>query len=254
MDKKTRQQRICQLLVAHGDLAVEEISSTLGVSGMTVRRDLQALAESGKVLRTHGGATLAQRISFEFSFLQRAREHESGKAAIGRKAAGLVQDGQSVLLDSGTTTLALARCLRGKQRLTIVTTSLPIASQLQFDDAIEVLLVGGYLRSQSPDLAGALTESNLETIRADLAFIGADGIDASGGVYNQSPEIARMLGRMAQSAQRVFVVADSSKLGKSALCRFGRLSDFEALITDDAADRAMVASLRKASANVITAH
>jgi len=212
---------------------------------MTVRRDLQALAEAGKVIRTHGGAAMAERISFEFDFLKRVKEHEAAKAAIGAAAATLVVDGQSVLLDSGTTTLALSRRLHGRQNLTVITTSLPIASQLQYDQEIAVLLLGGYVRAGSPDLAGALTESNLETLHADVAFIGADGIDARGAVYNQSPEVARMLTKMAAAASRVYVVADHSKLGQTALCRFGHLKDWTGLVTDAKADRRTERQARK---------
>ena len=138
---------------------------------MTVRRDLKSLAERGKVLRTHGGAALAERVSFEFDFLHRLREHQAAKDAIAVAAAAVVEDGESVLLDSGTTTLALAKQLCQKQRLTVVTTSLPIAAQLQYDRHIEVLLLGGYVRPSSPDLVGAMTEANLESLRADVAFL-----------------------------------------------------------------------------------
>jgi DeoR/GlpR family transcriptional regulator of sugar metabolism len=253
MNQTARQQRICELLALRGECSVDELTATFGVAGMTIRRDFEMLAQQGKVIRTHGGAAMAQRISFEFSFLERVRENHAAKQAIARAAAAMIEDGQSVLLDSGTTTLALSQCLRGKKRLRVVTTSLPIASQLQFDPEIEVLLLGGYLRSGSPDLAGALTEANLETIRTDLAFIGADGIDATGAVYNQSPEVARMLAKMAASAQRVFVVADSSKLGRVALYRYGRLTDWAGLISDQGADRSLLASLRKAGVQVTKA-
>jgi len=218
-----------------------------------VRRALQALAEAGKLIRTHGGATMAERISFEFDFLKRVRHNEAAKLAIGAAAAELVEDGQSVLLDSGTTTLALSRRLRGKKGLTVITTSLPVASQLQYDPEIAVLLLGGYLRAGSPDLAGALTEANLETLHADVAFIGADGIDARGAVYNRSPEVARMLTKMAAAAGGVYVVADHSKLGQTALWRFGQLKDWTGLVTDAEADRAVVAALQKSGVHVIKA-
>lgn len=253
MSQISRHERICEMLSARGECAVEELADVLGVSGMTVRRDLQTLAEAGKVIRTHGGAAMAERISFEFDFLKRVRQHEAAKAAIGAAAADLVENGQSVLLDSGTTTLALSRRLRGKKNLTVITTSLPIASQLQYDQEIAVLLLGGYLRAGSPDLAGALTEANLETLHADVAFIGADGIDARGAVYNQSAEVARMLAKMAAAAGRVYVVADHSKLGQTALWRFGQLKDWTGLVTDAAADRALVAALQKAGIHVIKA-
>jgi DeoR/GlpR family transcriptional regulator of sugar metabolism len=143
--------------------------------------------------------------------------------------------------------------LRQKERLTVVTTSLPIAAQLQYDRHIEVLLLGGYVRPSSPDLAGAMTEANLESLRADVAFIGAAGVDSHGVVYQTSPEVARLVAKMAASAGRVFVVADSSKLGKTALCRFGRLRDWSALVTDAAADRAFLRALAKTGAHVIKA-
>jgi DeoR family transcriptional regulator, fructose operon transcriptional repressor len=246
-----RWERICALVSQQGECSVEELIEILGVSGMTIRRDLQALAEQGKVIRTHGGAALAERISFEFDFLRRAKQQQAAKAAIGATAAALVEEGQSLLLDSGTTTLALSRQLRG-HRLTVITTSLPIASQLQYDPQITVLLLGGYLRAGSPDLAGALTESNLETLHADVAFIGADAIDARGAVYNQSPEVARMLTKMAAAANRVFVVADHTKLGRTALWRFGQLQDW-ALVTDAQADRGLLKGLEKSGCQVTRA-
>jgi DeoR/GlpR family transcriptional regulator of sugar metabolism len=253
MGQATRQKQICELIAERGECAIEELAARFGVSGMTVRRDLQALADQGRVIRTHGGAAMAERISFEFEFLHRVRDNQPAKSAIAEAAAAQIADGESVMLDSGTTTLELAKRLRGRQRLTVITSSLPIAAALQYDGQIEVLLLGGRLRASSPDLAGALTESNLETLRADVAILGADAIDSQGGVYQESPEVARMLTKMAASANRVLVVADSSKLGKTALWRFGRLADWTALITDAAADRSVLAALKKAGVRVIKA-
>jgi DeoR/GlpR family transcriptional regulator of sugar metabolism len=253
MAQATRQKAICDLLAARGECSIGELVSQLKVSGMTVRRDLQALAAQGKVIRTHGGAAMAARISFEFDFLNRLRCNQPAKAAIATAAAAQIRDGETVLLDSGTTTLELAKRLRGRQRLTVITSSLPIAAQLQFEPQIEVLLLGGRLRASSPDLAGAITEHNLETLRADVAFLGADAIDGQGAVYQESPELARLLAKMAASAGRVLVVADGSKLGKTALWRFGRLADWAALITDSGADRKILASLKHAGVRIIKA-
>lgn len=253
MSQTTRQKQIGELVAHRGECSIEELVEQFGVSGMTVRRDLQALADQGKVIRTHGGAAMAERVSFEFEFLNRVKQRQAAKQAIAVAAAAQIKDGETVMLDSGTTTLELAKRLRGKHGLTLITSSLPNAAQLQYDQQIEVLLLGGRLRASSPDLAGALTEANLETLRADVAFLGADAIDRQGAVYQETPEVARMLTRMAASAGRVFVVADSSKLGKTALWRFGRLSDWAALITDAAADRSLLASLKKAGVRVIKA-
>lgn len=253
MSRMTRHEQICEMLEGRGECSVEELAEVLGVSGMTVRRDLQALAEQGKVIRTHGGAALDARVSFQFDFLRRAKEQEEAKMAIGAAAAALVEDGQSVLLDSGTTTLAMSRQLQGKKGITVITTSLPIASQLQYDAEISVLLLGGYLRAGSPDLAGAMTEANLETLHADVAFVGADGIDGRGNVYNRSAEVARMLTKMAAAAAKVYVVADHTKLGQTALWRFGRLKDWAGLVTDAEANRGLLASLQKAGVQLIKA-
>ncbi len=253
MNLQTRQSEISQWIARQGECSIEELVERFGVSGMTIRRDLQSLSDQGKVIRTHGGAAMAERVSFDFDFLNRQNENQAAKRAIAVAATAQVKDGESVMLDSGTTTLSLAKTLRGKQRLVVITTSLPIASQLQYDQQIEVLLLGGYLRPSSPDLVGALTEANLETLRADVAFIGASGVDRLGNVYQEVPEVARMLSKMAASARRVFVVADGSKLGKTALWRIGRLQDWSALITDAGADRAVLASLKKAKVRIIKA-
>ena len=253
MSQEMRQQRICDHIAHRGECSIEELVERFGVSGMTVRRDLQALADQGKVIRTHGGAALAERVSFEFEFLKQRRENLSAKQAIAAVAAAEVRDGESIMLDSGTTTLELSRLLCGKKGLTVITNSLPIAAQLQYAERIEVLLLGGCLRAASPDLVGAITETNLENIRADAVFLGADGIDRQGGVYQESPEVARLLTKMAASAGRVYVVADGSKLGKTALWRFGRLRDWAALVTDAGADRSMLAALKKAGVRVLRA-
>ncbi len=246
-----RQARIAEVLRSRGACSVEDLARHLGVSGMTVRRDLQTMAEARKVIRTHGGAAPAERVSFEFEFLNRVREHQAAKEAIAAAAADLVSDGQSVMLDSGTTTLALARRLKERQKLTVITTSLPIASELQFCDNIQVLLLGGLLRHDAPDLTGPLTEANLESLRADVAFIGGDAIDLEGNIYNNAPAVGRMLTKMAGSAQRVYVVADSSKIGRTALMRFGRIGSWDGLITDRELKPTMARALRRARVHLI---
>lgn len=253
MNLNARQLQITELVHSDGAYSVDRLADRFGVSGMTIRRDLQALAEEGKIVRTHGGAAPAQHVSFEFQFLDRMKENEPAKRAIALAAAELVGEGQSVMLDSGTTTLALAQQLRQRQALTVITTSLPIAAALQDRGQIQVLLLGGYLRRGTPDLAGALTESNLEGLRADVAFVGADGIDLRGGVYNESLEIARMLTRMVAAAKRVYVVADASKLGRTALARFGEAQQWHGLITAGQAERNVFQALRRAGVSVMRA-
>ncbi len=251
--RSTRQDRIVRFLHSRGECSVADLARLLGASQMTIRRDLDALARAGKARRTFGGAAPAERVLFEFQFLQREREHRAAKAAIARAAARIVRDGQSVLLDSGTTTLAVARELKARRGLTVLTTSLPIASELQYCQDVELLLLGGVVRRGSPDLSGALTEENIERLRADVAMLGADGIDAAGNVYNASLAVARMLEKMAASARKVYVVADHSKIGRPALARFGSLVRWAGLITDAGLDKALLRRLRGAGVHCILA-
>lgn len=249
----TRRRHIVALLEKEGERNVEQLAERFGVSGMTIRRDLQDLAEAGKVLRTHGGAAPAARVSFDFRFLERGRQAADEKQQIAETAAGLVRPGETVLLDSGTTTLAIARRLKVVGNLKIITTSLPIASELFGFDSIETILLGGQLRKDSPDLIGALTDHALDVLRADIAFIGADAIDEQGHVYNASAEVGRMLARMADAAARVFAVADHDKVGRHDLMRFAHLRDWAGLITDRSLSASAREMLEKTGVTVITA-
>ena len=247
----SRRGQILDLLESDGEQTIESLAGHFDVSEMTIRRDLQELADDGKVIRTRGGATPAQRVSFEFRFLERTRQQAKEKAQIAQMAASLIAPGESVLLDSSTTTLAIARCLPAIGDLTVVTTSLPIASELFGRSGVNVMLLGGSLRQDSPDLCGALAERSLESIRADIAFIGVDAVDDAGRLYNHSPEVGRLLQHMAQSAERVYGVADHTKIGRHELMRFADAQDWFGLITDDGLDSAVLRRLRKAGVRVI---
>jgi len=249
----SRQKQIETLLQTRGDCSVASLAGELGVSEMTIRRDLAELARDGRVIRTHGGAIPGDKVLFEFQFLERTSRNDPAKQAIAAAAARLVRPGQTVMMDSGTTTLALARSLRGLDRLTVMTTSLPIAAALQHARGIRVLLLGGFVQPEAPDLGGALTEANLEQLHADVAFIGADGVDLQGNVSNASPEVARMLGKMAGAASEAYVVADSSKIGRPALMRFGNLARWKALITDAGIRPAQRKALARAGVNLMIA-
>jgi DeoR/GlpR family transcriptional regulator of sugar metabolism len=248
-----RQKRILELLQSRGHCSVELLAETLEVSEMTIRRDLRVLADAGSVVRDHGGATPAESVLFEFSFLERRHEQRAAKDAIGLAAAELVPDGASVILDSGTTTLAVAAHLRTRRKLTVITTSLPIASVLQRSGNADILLLGGFLRKDSPDLEGPMTEANLTGLRADIAILGADGIDQDGNTYSNSLNVARLLARAIAAAGKVYVVADSKKLNRSALTMFGKMADFVGLITDAGAPAALLARYRANGISVIVA-
>ncbi len=250
MINSTRQNQILEILQDQGECSIDSLAEKFGTSGMTVRRDLQALADLGRVIRTHGGARLASGVNFEFAFLQRTKLAQKEKKAIGKLAADLIQEGQSVILDSGTTTLAIAEHLKLRRNIKVVTTSLPIASMLQFNESIEINLLGGQLRAGTPDLSGAITLANLEMLHTDLAFVGADAIDASGAAYTDSADLVVMLSKMAQAAGKAYVVADSSKLNRTALWKIFPLKKVAGLITDHRASLSFATRLTKAGIHV----
>lgn len=251
MNNSTRQNQILELLQSNGECSIDVFAEKFATSGMTIRRDLQILAEKGRVIRTHGGARLASGVSFEFAFLRRTKLNEPQKKEIGQYAASLIKEGQSVFLDSGTTTLAVAEQLRHRKGIRVITTSLPIASMLQHNEAIEINILGGQLRPGSPDLTGAITEANLDMFFAELAFIGADAIDNRGALFTEAAEFSRMPAKMIANAKTAYVVADNSKLGKTALWRFGDLKKLAGLITDRDADPAFVAAMGRQGVKVL---
>lgn len=246
-----RREKILELLNAQGECTVEELAEQFVVSTMTIRRDLHELAGTGRVIRTHGGATTGSRVSFEFRYLERMQKYRREKEAIGAAAAALVQEGDSVMMDSGTTVLAVAHHLRNRRNISVITASLPIASALYGCEEVDLLLLGGLLNHNSPDLCGPITETNVKMIKADLAFIGADAVDLDGNLYQLSATVAALLGKAAEPAKRVYCVADHTKIGQSALMQFGDARKWEGIITDSGIEQAKVDRLRKAGVNVI---
>jgi DeoR/GlpR family transcriptional regulator of sugar metabolism len=234
-----------RMLAAGRRVSVASAAVRFDVHPMTIRRDLQTLESAGVVVRCYGGGIAAQRITFEFAFDRRRRVSLPQKRAIGTAAAGMVAEGDSVILDTGTTTIEVARALaRSGRRCRVTTSSLVIASELWAVDGIELTLLGGHVRGSSPDLIGPGAELMLERLSVDVAFLGADGIDGRRGCFTIDAEAARIAEKMAASARRVVVVADSSKLGRPAMVRYLPLEKMSELLTDDGAPRQFVSAMR----------
>lgn len=227
-----RLEVIRQQLLEKGEVLSDELVKQFHVSFMTVHRDLDILEKSGEVIKTHGGATAAKRLTFEFSFRNQVSNCQRQKEAIAQKAVGIIKRGDVVMLDTGTTTLEVAKQLKGKEGITVITTSLAIVSELQFAEGIEVVLLGGYLRSGSPDIHGPLTEDNIERFRTNVVFIGADGIDLNGSTFTDDLRIATLSRRMAKNADKVVVVSDSSKIGRKSMCKVLSPDEYDLIITD----------------------
>ena len=227
-----RLEAMRQALLKADEVSIDDLAGRFDVSGMTVRRDLELLESRGDVIRTHGGAALAQRLTFEFSFREKQNRNRGAKSQIAERAAGHIHDGQAVILDTGTTTLEIARRIMGRRNVTVITTSLAIVSALQFAAGVRVVLLGGFLRGGSPDLHGPLTEQNVEMFRADVAFMGADAVDFNGNTYADDLQVVNLDRKMAASATQVIVVADSSKFGRTGMCKIFSPSDYGLLVSD----------------------
>ena len=250
--KTERQSSIRDILQSRDSVAIPELATEYGVSEMTIRRDLDTLEATGQVRRTHGGATPAERMVFEFNFVTRRRANLAAKQAIVSRASQMIKPGQRIILDTGTTTLELAMLLKDMQQLTVLTPSLAVASQLQFSEGVQTILLGGEIRRGSPDLTGLVTETVLDMFTADIAFQGADAIGTDGAMYTADMRISRVDQKIREQAEYTYVLADSSKLGQTALVRHGFLSEVNALITDDKIDPKIKTQLEKCGANIIT--
>jgi DeoR/GlpR family transcriptional regulator of sugar metabolism len=251
LSAEARRLKIRELLQENDCVTVSQIAQTCRVSIMTVHRDLDKLQNDGQVRRTRGGALPAERMDFEFDFAIRRQLHNNEKKLIARKACEFIQPGQKLILDSGTTTLELAYVIKDFENIVVITPSLAVASVLQFSKGIETVLLGGVIRQGSPHVTGIVTEAVLEMFTVDIAFKGADGIGLDGAVYNADMSIAKVDHKIRHQAQKTYILADSSKIGKTALIKSGYIYEIGALITDYKVNQRHLASFKKLGANVI---
>jgi DeoR family transcriptional regulator, fructose operon transcriptional repressor len=228
-----RQQEIRILLQEHGHLTVSELSLRLKVSEMTIRRDLKTLASHGLIHREHGGAAFQRNSSQpEDLFFNRLGEAEKEKTAIGHVATSLIHSGESIILDAGTSTLAIAKAIHPKE-LVVITNSVPISTILTGQEGVTVLLTGGEVRKSTYALVGPLTRSSLSHFYADKLFLGATGISLSRGLSTTSLQESEIKQAMIQSAKEVILVAHSQKFGEESYHIFAKWNQIHTLITDD---------------------
>lgn len=248
-----RHAQIRERFAARPGITVAELAREFGVSEMTIRRDLAALETNEDIQRTHGGAMLTERMILEFDYRERRAANREAKCAIAAEARKLVQPGDRIILDTGTTTLELASMLRNGEGLTVITPSLAVASELQHAAGVEVVLLGGVIRRGSPDLTGPVTEHCLELFSADIAFQGSDGIGLDGSIYNSDLRLARVDKMMRRLAKRSCLLSDHTKLGQTALARSGSIADVDIFITDAAAPRPILQRFEKLGAKIVIA-
>jgi DeoR/GlpR family transcriptional regulator of sugar metabolism len=251
---EVRQQRITTLVEEQGFVRVSDLSTRFGVSTVTVRTDLQSLESRGRVRRIRGGAMSpgVEHAEQPFEVAERALADE--KAAIARCAADLVADGDTVLLDVGTTTTAIARALVARADLhevTVVTNGLTVALVLERAwPRIAVVVTGGTLRRLQHSLVNPFGTVLLDRLNASIAFIGCNGVDVRGGVTNVNLPEAEVKRAMLLAARRPVAVADGSKLGEIEVAKICELAELSLVITDASADPSIVAELRAVECDV----
>lgn len=247
-----RKQRILEILDRNQAVKVTELGRLLQVSEASVRRDLQELEEAGLLRRTHGGAVSNQTAAFEPSLAEKEVRYEHEKAAIASVAVDLIQDGDTVMLDSGSTTLQIVRQWKRKRNVTVVTNALNIAWELARAGA-EIIFTGGLLRPKTLSLVGPITESTLAAFHVDKLFLAINGVDLQKGLTTPNLLEAQTKKAMVNSAQDVILVADHSKFGRVTFGRVCDLNRIHCLITDAAAPPEFLSAIEKMGVKVLVA-
>lgn len=238
-----RRQHILSIVQSEGRVRVRELSKALGISQITIRKDLDHLQARGLLQRSHGGALPAQPGAlFDPSLQEKEKSHHYEKERIGAAAAEMVSEGQCVMLDSGTTTTAVARALKKYSHLTVITNAVNIAAELAGTD-FEVILTGGILRKNSFSLVGPLAEEMLSEMHADILFLGVDGFDMEVGLTTPNLLESRVNRAMVHGATRVVAVCDSTKFDRRSLSRIAGPSQIHHVITDTNLPKAVVQAL-----------
>jgi DeoR/GlpR family transcriptional regulator of sugar metabolism len=243
---RERQEHIARIVEEHGRARVTELAAQFGVSGVTIRKDLVVLEAEHRLVRTHGGALAADRSRPELSWEIRERLQTDQKLWIGAAAAGLVHDGESIVMDASTTALSVARHLKarvGWSQLTVVTNGLRIASELAGHPGITVLMLGGRVRWEALSLVGQLGDGLFSRINVQKAFLGAAGFTVESGLSDATDEEAQIKRSMVAAAREVIAIVDHTKWERTAFATFCPTDKIDVVLTDDAAPAAMVQEL-----------
>ena len=246
-----RRRRIRELVDERGRVTVVELADMFDISQVTARNDLKALADIGAVVRTRGGA-LAQRDDEDVPIGVKQSLHRAEKMRIAEAAVKLIGDGQTIVLDSGTTTAEIAKRIRGLkvQSVNVITNALNIAVLLAGLPHVTLIMPGGVLRPSSYSLGGPQAEAALQGLHADILFLGFDAMDPEIGVMTPHLLEARLNMRMLEIARTVVAVGDSSKIGRRSLSVIATIDQIDRIITDTGADPEAVQALRSRSAQV----
>ncbi len=232
MNAIARRQQILEIVERKQSVTVARLCESLDVSEVTIRRDLRHLSDQQLIRRVHGGAVSGRGRNYEPSTLIRGETNQEQKKAIAEEAVKLVNEGESIALDVGTTTLAFAHELVGVSNLTIITGSLPIANVLVDSPNCRLILTGGVIRTQEKSMIGHISRRSYQDFHLDKAFIGVGGVDLDAELteYNLDDTLVKQV--MIERARQIIVLADSSKLGRICFARVASLDVVDTLVTD----------------------
>jgi len=245
-----RWNRLRELLQHKGVVRLDELCDELHVSPATVRRDLRELEVLGELRRVHGGAVSTGPRLEELLFDEKARIATREKRRIAQAALKLIEPGDTVYLDGGSTVLELARLLQDRSDFTIVTNSLRVALELA-GGGPRLILIGGRLRRRSQTIVGSLTSLMLSELHVDKAFMGTLGLTIKEGLTTTDPDEAYTKVQVMERSGKVVLLADSSKAGKILLSKAGRVQDIDVLVTDMAVDPALAQEMQDTGIQVI---
>ncbi|PKR78161.1 DeoR family transcriptional regulator [Halalkalibacillus sediminis] len=246
-----RKNQIATFVQKQSRASVQELSEHFGVSESTVRRDLKELEDEEMLRRTHGGAIATETVNFEPTVLEKSDRLKEEKQAIAQAALSYIDENDTILLDSGTTTLQLVPGLKKFQSLTIVTNSVEISEHLRDAPHLEVVVPGGKLRHETQALVGPLTDQILKQLYVDKAFIGTNGVDLAHGLTTPNLIESATKRTMLEQSKEVIVLSDHSKFGKVSFAAFGSIIDqVDVLITDDRVPQDLVEEMRNEGVNI----
>jgi len=245
-----RQRRILELVAQHGSVRTTRVAKILDVTEETVRRDFEKLVQDGHVLRAHGGVARVDADQRDLPLSRREEEQIAEKQVIAGLALPYIKPGDTILFDASTTVLELAKRLVD-MRLTVITSALKIAVELENRPSMKVILTGGELSPSSLSCQGELAAKAIEYYNVQKAFISCRGIDVARGLSEANEEQARLKGRMLSAAEHIYLLADHSKFGLKSSYFFGSLEEINTLITDSQPDTATCELLKKANADLM---
>lgn len=225
-----RQEKLLEFLKQNRASTVSDLASLFNVHEATIRRDLIKLHKKSLITRTHGGAILEKEVHFELPFRERESMQYEEKRKIGMKAAQLIEDGDNIILDSGTTTLHIAKAIADKKNLTVITNDINIAATLRFSDSIKVIVTGGILFPESYMLNGLITDETLSSMNIQKSFIGTPALHHERGLTHFDEYLVSAKKKMILAAKQIIIVADHTKLDRVSLHTVAGLNKIDDLV------------------------